>query len=100
MDILIYHNEKLHRFEFLLAGSHASIEYTIGPETIVFHHSQLPAASHNGEADPCEELIRIAITYARENHLKIIATCPEIRKYIRTHPCDFISVGRIFQSTT
>jgi len=45
----------------------------------------------------CEQLIQHVVDYARENHLKIVATCPDIRNYIRVHANEFICVGRVFQ---
>ena len=95
MDLLIFNNTQRCRFEFLLQGQHAEIEYSIGPGTIVFHHSQLPG--EEGE-ELCEYLIRHVMEYARENHLKIVATCPGIRQYIRAHASEFVCVGRVFQS--
>jgi hypothetical protein len=37
------------------------------------------------------------VDFARENHLKIVATCPDIRNFIRAHASEFICVGRVFQ---
>lgn len=95
MDVLIYNNRQQCRFEFLLVGFYAEIEYSIGPGTIVFHHSQLPPYEDD---ELCEQLIRHVIDYARDNHLRIVATCPGIRRYIRAHAGEFVCVGRVFQS--
>jgi predicted GNAT family acetyltransferase len=91
LNVLIFHNKLQNRFEFCLCGFNAEIAYSLGPGTIVFHHSELP------EGDLCEQLIQHVVDYARENHLKIVATCPDIRKYIRVHADKFICVGRVFQ---
>jgi hypothetical protein len=94
VDVLIFNNRQQCRFEFLSAGLHAEIEYSLGPGTIVFHHSQLPS----DESDElCELLIRHVMEYARDNHLRIVATCPGIRQYIRAHAGEFVCVGKVFQ---
>jgi predicted GNAT family acetyltransferase len=94
VNVLIFNNRRESRFEFSLYGLHAEIEYSIGPGTIIFHHSQLPDDDY---AELCEQLIRHVVDFARENHLKIVATCPGIRNFIRAHASEFICVGRIFQ---
>jgi predicted GNAT family acetyltransferase len=95
VDVLIFNNTQQGRFEFMLAGLHAEIEYSLGPGTIVFHHSQLPSQESD---ELCEVLIRHVMEYARDNHLRIVATCPGIRQYIRAHAGEFVCVGRVFQS--
>jgi predicted GNAT family acetyltransferase len=94
VNVLIFNNRRESRFEFSLYGLHAEIEYSIGPGTIIFHHSQLP---DNAYEELCEQLIRHVVDFARENHLKIVATCPGIRNFIRAHANEFICVGRVFQ---
>jgi predicted GNAT family acetyltransferase len=94
VNVLIFNNRRESRFEFSLYGLHAEIAYSIGPGTIVFHDSQLP---DNDYEELCEQLIRHVVDFARENHLKIVATCPGIRNFIRAHANEFICVGRIFQ---
>lgn len=94
MNVLIFNNRRESRFEFSLCGLHAEIGYCIGPGTIIFHYSQLPDDECE---DLCEQLIRHVVDFARENHLKIVATCPDIRNFIRAHASEFICVGRVFQ---
>jgi predicted GNAT family acetyltransferase len=94
VNVLIFNNRRESRFEFSLYGLHAEIAYSIGPGTIVFHHSMLP---HDDDEELCEQMIRHVVDFARENHLKIVATCPGIRNFIRAHANEFICVGRIFQ---
>ena len=91
---MIFNNRRESRFEFSLCGLHAEIGYCIGPGTIIFHYSQLPDDECE---DLCEQLIRHVVDFARENHLKIVATCPDIRNFIRAHASEFICVGRVFQ---
>jgi len=89
LNLLIFNNKKENRFEFSSCRINACIEYSAAAGTIVFHHSDLP--------DELKDLlIGHAVSFARENHLKIVANCPEIRKYIRTHPEEFACVGKIF----
>jgi predicted GNAT family acetyltransferase len=89
LNVLIFNNKKQNRFEYSICRIRACIEYSTGAGTIVFHHSDLP--------DELKDLlIGHAVTFARENHLKIVATCPEVRKYIRTHAEEFVCVGKIF----
>lgn len=91
---MIFNNRQQGRFEFVFTGMHAEIEYSIGPGTIVFHHSQLPEDEDDGL---CEQLIRHVMEYARDNHLRIVATCPGIRQYIRAHAGEFVCVGKVYQ---
>jgi hypothetical protein len=94
VNVLIYNNRRESRFEFSLYGLQAEIGYCIAPGTIIFHYSQLPDDDYE---ELCEQLIRHVVDFARENHLKIVATCPGVRNFIRAHANEFICVGRVFQ---
>ena len=97
LNTLIYNNIKESRFEFLVCGTRAVIEYVIGPEVIVFYHSSIRTSPGEGD-ELLMEMIRYVLDYARNNHLKIVPTCPHVRQYIRHHSADFFCIGKVFMA--
>ena len=109
LNTLIFNNIKESRFEFFVCGTWAVIEYAIGPEVIVFCHSSIRVSPGEGNwwdnlwqedgsggNEIPAEMIRYVLDYARNNHLKIVPTCPHIRRYIRLHSTDFFCIGKVF----
>lgn len=84
MDLNIQHDTENQEFTVDLEGEQAELAYsTPQPEVINFSHTFVPqSARHKGVA---ARLIETGLQYAEQNNLKVIASCPAVAKYMRTH---------------
>ena len=94
LNALIFNNTKESRFEFFVHGTTAVINYAIGPEVIIFYQSSCVISPEEFPSD----MIRYVLEYARLNHLKIVPTCPHVRRYIRQHSTEFFCIGKVFMA--
>jgi uncharacterized protein len=72
------------RFELTRDGQTAILVYERTPKSFVLVHTEVPPAlrgHHLGEA-----LVKAGVEAARAEGLRIIATCPFAREYLRKHP--------------
>jgi uncharacterized protein len=72
------------RFELTRDGQTAILVYDRTPKSLVLVHTEVPPAlrgHHLGEA-----LVKAGVEAARAEGLRIIATCPFAREYLRKHP--------------
>ena len=77
-------NEAAHRFELQADGETAFLAYERHADSLVLVHTEVPPAQRGhgrGEA-----LVKAAVDYAHQHHLRIVAVCPFARKYLRRHP--------------
>ncbi|MCR9011846.1 GNAT family N-acetyltransferase [Gabonibacter chumensis] len=80
----IIHNTHDHKFEIRDGRHTAVVEYRPFKEGIDIIHTYVPGEMENkGYASA---LVKHALEYARENHLKVITTCPFSRSYVARHP--------------
>lgn len=83
-NIEVIHNEDKMRFEVLLNGEYASIEYRYYKRDMAFMHTTVPEIFRGkGIAG---EMARAALDYATKKRLKIMLYCPFVSKYVREHP--------------
>ena len=66
-------------------GDEATLAYSrIGPKLIDLQHTYVPeSARGHGVA---EALALAAFAYAREQGLRVVPTCPFVRRWLRGHP--------------
>ncbi|MFT4096866.1 MAG: GNAT family N-acetyltransferase [Rhodoblastus sp.] len=77
-------NKAESRFELTVDGSMAVAEYRIVGDTIHFTHTETPyALQGRGVAS---QVIRGALTSAKERGLKIVPRCSFVADYIAKHP--------------
>jgi uncharacterized protein len=72
------------RFELTRDGQTAILVYDRTPKSLVLVHTEVPTAlrgHHLGEA-----LVKAGVEAARAEGLRVIATCPFAREYLRKHP--------------
>jgi predicted GNAT family acetyltransferase len=83
-SVTVAHNEEARRFEVLVDGYRSLLTYRRFPGRIVFDHTEVP--------EPLEgqglaaKLSRVALDFARANHLRVIPLCPYVSAFIRKHP--------------
>jgi predicted GNAT family acetyltransferase len=80
----ITHNQAANRFEAHVSGQSAFITYRRLNGTIIFDHTEVPAALEgHGLAG---KLVQAALEYARSANLKVLPLCAYVAGYIRKHP--------------
>jgi uncharacterized protein len=80
----VTNNTAAGRFEIRTATGVAALEYIPSGDSIDLVHTEVPAAFEGkgyGKA-----LVEAALSYAREEGLKIVPTCPFVKHYVDTHP--------------
>ncbi len=82
-NLPIEHNVAAQRFEATIAGRRAVAEYRLAGDTIIFTHTEVPAALEGrGIAN---RLVRTALEYARARQLTVVPLCRFVAVYIRRH---------------
>jgi uncharacterized protein len=80
----VRNNEEESRFETVIDGRTAFVDYRRNEGEIVLTHTEVPSElSGRGLAN---EIARQALEHARENDLRVVPQCSFIRKYIERNP--------------
>ena len=82
--ITVVNNEAERRFEARLGDEVAFTEYRLRDGTIILPHTVVPE-SFAGKGVG-SQLAKAALSYAREQGLEVVPTCPFIAGYITKHP--------------
>ena len=77
-------NEQTRQFEAKLGNETAFAEYRLVDHGIILPHTVVPEAFEGKGVGSA--LAKAALSYAREQGLKVIPTCPFMAGYIRKHP--------------
>ena len=80
----IRHNEERHRFEAALDGHIARADYRIDGDVMRIYHTEVPFEFEGRGI--AAALVRAALDYASERHLKVVPACSYVRSYMRRHP--------------
>jgi hypothetical protein len=85
MDAVVTDAEATHRYEAHVEAELAGfLEYVVKRGRIALVHTEvLPVHRGQGIAD---QLARYALEDARRRGLRVIATCPFVRRYVDRHP--------------
>ena len=80
----ITHNQQNMRFEVLVDGEKAFLEYRMKGNDIAFMHTEVPETlSGKGIASA---LAVYAFKYAKDNNLPVIVYCPFVKTFLKRHP--------------
>ena len=81
----VEHDPQHSRFVVPLSDGEAQLVYAPFSEGIIdLQHTEVPPSGQgHGVGDA---LVRAALAYAREHDLRVIATCPYVRGWLRRHP--------------
>jgi uncharacterized protein len=83
-DLKINNNSVSSRFEVLVDGKSAFLDYRIDGDTIMLAYVEVPIEEQGrGIAG---RLTQVALEFARDRGLKVVAQCPFIAGYMRSHP--------------
>jgi predicted GNAT family acetyltransferase len=87
-------NEELHRYEMSLDGVTAHLRYKRMPGVIELVHTQVPDALQGRGIGSA--LVKAVLDRVRADGLRVVPTCPFVRRVIETHPeyADMIEESR------
>ncbi len=80
----VVHNIKQKRFEIGVNSYLAELDYVLQGRTIIFTHTYVPPALEGQGIG--SKLAKAALTYARENSLRVKTLCWFVDGYIKRHP--------------
>lgn len=80
----VTHNREKRRFETVVNGHQAVLNYMLQGDLIIFTHTGVPDAI--GGRGLGSQLVQTGLDYARENGLRVRSTCWFVSKYIRRNP--------------
>ncbi len=72
------------RFELEQDGHIAYLQYSLGDGVLELIHTEVPTQLRGSGIG--SELVKGALDYARENHLKVDVVCPFVAAYLKRHP--------------
>lgn len=91
MDIKVQHNKEDQEFTVDIAGSEGELAYSLPEENVMdFQHTYV-SENLRGKG-VAEELVKTGLDYARDNHMKVIATCQFVASYVRRHKGEYESL--------
>jgi hypothetical protein len=76
-------NEAAHQFEIPNDQGRVLLKYIKRGDVLDLVHTEVD--EHFEGRGYASALARTALDYARANHLKVVATCPFVRKYLERH---------------
>ncbi|MFN8528437.1 MAG: GNAT family N-acetyltransferase [Anaerolineae bacterium] len=73
-----------HRFEAVVGDQVAYIAYARMGDTIIYTHTEVPPAFEGkGVAG---KLAQTVLDYARDQQMRVVPSCPYVKRYIERHP--------------
>ena len=84
-------DEARSRFELEDEGHVAFIDFTRREDTITLVHTEVPKELEGRGVGSA--LVRGALTYIKDNHLKVVPQCPFVASYLKRHPDDATALG-------
>jgi predicted GNAT family acetyltransferase len=80
----IQNNPDESRFELVIDGEMAIVEYMIAGKNIIFTHTEVPPQFEGKGIG--NRLAKYVLDYAQQHGYKVQALCPFIAAYVRRHP--------------
>jgi len=80
----VTHDQEAHRFEIMVNGHLAALDYMLKGQLIIFTHTGVPPAI--GGRGLGTKLVKTGLDYAMEKSLRVRSLCWFVSKYIRHHP--------------
>lgn len=86
MHITIEHDTEGHQFFSMVDGKKSWLNYTALPDgKTLDYRSTFTPPELRGQGI-ARKIVEFALEYAKENHYKVIPSCPYVRSYIEDHP--------------
>ena len=84
--VVVNDNREAHRFEIVVDGQSAFLNYRRTPDELILVHTEVPPPLRGQHL--AEALVKAALAAARTEGLRIVAVCPFVKAYLRKHPDD------------
>ncbi|MBZ0298862.1 MAG: N-acetyltransferase [Anaerolineae bacterium] len=92
----VRNNPAENRFEVVLKGDVAVVEYMIAGTNIIFTHTEVPRAFEGMGVG--SKMAYVALEYAKAEGYKVQALCPFIAAFVGKHP-EYQSITWGYEST-
>lgn len=83
-ELNIVHRPDIGRFEAIVDGLRCEADYQLNGDTMLMTHTGVP--SELGGRGIAGELVKTALTWAREQGLRVRPLCSYVEAYMRRHP--------------
>ena len=83
-DPIVTQNETANRFEIVVDGRTAALEYHRGRDFLTLVHTEVPAELEGRGIGG--KLAKAGLEFARAENLKVVPSCPFVAAYIKRHP--------------
>ena len=83
-EFKVIDNKSLNRFEIVIDGKSAYLQYVLGKDTISLPHTFTPESLRGKGL--ASAVTKFALDYAREHKLQVIVGCSFVGIYIQDHP--------------
>ncbi|MEN8661785.1 MAG: GNAT family N-acetyltransferase [Lentimonas sp.] len=80
----VIHEHEHQRFEIIIGGSKAKLEYSIDATHLTIQHTFVPSELRGQSS--ASQLADAAFDFARNEGLKVVPQCSYISAYARRHP--------------
>jgi uncharacterized protein len=80
----VVHNPAAARFELVVAGQTAHLDYQIAGDRLRLIHIEVPPAIQGHHYS--DVLARAGLEYAKAEHLRVVPICPVVRTFLTHHP--------------
>lgn len=91
MDIKVEHNTEDQEFTADIQGGEGELAYSL-PENNVIDFQHTYVSENLRGKGVAEELVKTGLEYARNNNLKVVATCQFVASYVRRHKQEYESL--------
>jgi len=82
--ITIEHQANKNQFIALIDGKEAHLKYNISAKDVLDYYSTFVPPELRGQ-HIAQNIVKFALDYAKDNHFKVIPSCPFVKKYIDQH---------------
>jgi predicted GNAT family acetyltransferase len=83
-NVSVTHRPEMGRFEIVLQGETAVLDYTVSNGRMHFVHTGVPVALEGRGLG--SQLARAGLEYAKRENLRVVPQCSFIRGYLDRHP--------------
>lgn len=83
-DLVVENNQAAQRFEARIDGQLAMAEYRLQGSTIIFTHTEVPAALEGQGI--ASKIVQTALDHARDQQQTVVPLCRFVTSFIRRHP--------------
>jgi uncharacterized protein len=80
----VVHNAAARRFDLLVDGQAAHLDYQIAGDRLRLIHIEVPPAIQGHRYS--DDLARAGLDYAQAEHLRVVPICPVVRTFLTHHP--------------